>query len=172
MTKDFIDKKIEQGKIKHNGKYTYEWLETHIPKNAKDDIIVHCPIHGDFHTTMDNHFNAGSGCPACAGRPKRSQEELLKKCEEKAKMFGRNYTFEKSVFGTMKEKVVMTCHEKDAFGNEHGDFEIELHSFLKGCKCPKCSKPHMNCTQDESTTPELKTHGREKQNGSHDLLNT
>lgn len=160
LTRDFVNKKIEQAKKKHNNFYTYEWLETHIPDSAKSHIIVHCPEHGDFQTTIDNHINNGTRCPYCAGRPTRTQEELRKICEDKAKERGKNYSFENTVFGKMNDEIEIFCNEKDVFGNVHGIFKRALHSYLKGCACPKCSRPYINCTQEEYIAKAEEVHGK------------
>lgn len=56
-TDEFIKRAIEI----HGNKYDYskvEYVRTH------DNIIVTCPIHGDFKITPSNHLK-GQGCPIC-----------------------------------------------------------------------------------------------------------
>lgn len=46
----------------HNGFYTYDKVEY---VDNKTNVIVTCPIHGDFETRPDNHIGNKSGCPIC-----------------------------------------------------------------------------------------------------------
>lgn len=52
---------IERSKIKHKNKYDYS---KSIYTNAKDNIIITCPKHGDFSQNVAHHLN-GHGCPQC-----------------------------------------------------------------------------------------------------------
>lgn len=47
----------------HNGKYNYD--KTKFNK-INDDIIITCPIHGDFIQRANNHIHLKNGCPLCA----------------------------------------------------------------------------------------------------------
>lgn len=55
----------------HNNFYSYE---KSIYQGAKMQIIVTCPIHGDFQITPNDHLN-GHGCPKCK---QSSLEKLVK----------------------------------------------------------------------------------------------
>lgn len=48
--------------IIHEFKYDYHNVKY---SNAHTDIIIQCPIHGDFTQSPKNHIR-GSGCPVCA----------------------------------------------------------------------------------------------------------
>lgn len=57
-TESFI---IEATKT-HKGFYSYNKVEY---KNAHDNVIITCPIHGDFKQSPNAHLR-GQGCPKCA----------------------------------------------------------------------------------------------------------
>ena len=52
---------ISKANKKHNGKYDYSKT---IYKNKRTNIIITCPIHGDFEQNPEVHLR-GSGCPKC-----------------------------------------------------------------------------------------------------------
>ena len=56
-------KKIQEFKAIHLDKYTYDKV---VYLNTKTNILITCPIHGDFKQKPENHLK-GSGCPSCAG---------------------------------------------------------------------------------------------------------
>ena len=131
-----LEKKIEQAKMIHNNFYNYDWLIEHEPNSVKDKVIITCPVHGDYWTTLDGHVNAKHGCPKCAG-VSVTRDEVLSKCKEVTK--GCNYSFEKFKYINRNVKLMITCHEKDTCGREHGDFSIRIDHLLNGQRCPKCS---------------------------------
>ena len=62
-----------------------------------------------------------------------------KKFIERAKeVHGNKYDYRKTVYTKAKDKVTVTCHKKDKFGYEHGDFELRACNHLLGTGCPKC----------------------------------
>jgi very-short-patch-repair endonuclease len=58
-----LDIFIEQSNIIHNDFYNYD--KTHY-KNNWTNVIVTCPIHGDFNVTPNNHLSKKSGCSKCS----------------------------------------------------------------------------------------------------------
>lgn len=144
---------IKRSKEKHNNFYSYE--KTVEPKSVKDKIIVTCPIHGDFETTFDTHVNKGCGCPKCSGVHSPSAEEFIEKVKKIHE--GKNYDFSKTVYKNAKTKVIVTCHEKDIFGSEHGDFEIRPDHLRHGVGCPKCA--HRYLTTEEVIEMAKNVHG-------------
>lgn len=53
---------VEKCKIKHNNFYNYSKV---IYKGEKQKIIIICPLHGDFHQSVESHL-VGKGCNKCA----------------------------------------------------------------------------------------------------------
>lgn len=52
---------IEKARKIHGNKYIYDKVEY---KNNSTDVIITCPIHGDFKQVPHNHLQ-GKGCPLC-----------------------------------------------------------------------------------------------------------
>ena len=67
---------IEYCKNKHNNKYDYSKT---IYRGSKEDIIVICPIHGEFTQNAAHHKN-GIGCPKCFND--RRGKQYLKTTEQ------------------------------------------------------------------------------------------
>lgn len=74
-----------------------------------------------------------------------TQEEFL----VKANALGRsNIDLSKVVYKDSKSHVIMICHAKDEFGQEHGEFLIRPNHYLTGRTCPKCSKTYRYSTEE------------------------
>lgn len=130
---------IEEVTKKFNGKYDYS--KTNYTK-AKEKVIVIChekdelgEEHGEFQIRAGNHM-AGIGCPKCAGKYKPTTEEWIKRANYVHK---NKYDYSKTKYTKSSEKVCIICHEKDEFGEEHGEFWQEATSHLMGCGCSKCN---------------------------------
>lgn len=129
MTRDeFISKAIKV----HGDKYNYDKV---VYKNNRTDVVIVCPIHGEFTQRPSNHL-IGRGCPEC-GKIKCAQERAMSTDEfvEKAKkVHGNKYDYSKTVYGkNQDEKVCIICPE-------HGEFWQLPYSHLVGCGCPECGK--------------------------------
>ena len=106
----------------------YDYSKSDFSK-VKQKTIVICPIHGEFTTTFDNHFNGKCGCSKCSGRYKYTTEEIKDKLIE---IFGDKYDLTKIDYVNMHTPITLVC-------KEHGEFSktpIELIYFKRGCsKC-------------------------------------
>lgn len=120
---EFIKKAIDV----HGFKYDYTKMEY---KNAHTKISIICPEHGVFMQSPISHLR-GSGCPKCAViKNKRTTNDFIEKA---SKIYNDKYSYNKTVYTTAHEKVIVTCPI-------HGDFEIIANSHLRGAGCPSCSK--------------------------------
>ena len=135
-------KYIERARSIHGDKYDYSKSDA---PTCKDKAIFICPIHGEFEQTWDNHINSKSGCPKCAKCYKYTNEEWI---EEVSKRHNNKYDYSKTNYVKAKDKVIVTCHEKDEFGEEHGDFEIRAGNHMAGIGCPKCAKKYKPTTAE------------------------
>ena len=75
---------IECARKKHGDKYNY--MNTHYV-NTRTNVIITCPIHGDFKTTPNRHLD-GVGCPKCANKYEGKNgtyttNDFIKKAKEK-----------------------------------------------------------------------------------------
>ena len=129
-TNDFI----QQSKAIHRNKYDYTKVNY---KNANTEVCIICPEHGEFLQKPSVHI-MGCGCPKCAkSGVKLTQEDFLNKSRI---VHNNKYDYSKSYYQNSKTKICIICHEKDEFGNEHGEFWQEPHSHMSGKGCPKCAK--------------------------------
>lgn len=93
-----------------------------------------CPIHGTFINKPAFVYRSKHGCPKCGyieggELNKLSLEEFIQKAKN---IYSDFYDYSKVKYINTEEKVCIICPE-------HGEFWITPHSFLRGCKCPKCS---------------------------------
>ena len=124
---------IKEAKKIHGDKYDYSKVE-YFGSTKKIKII--CPEHGEFEQLASSHIE-GSGCPICANNQKITTEEFIKRAK---KIHGDKYDYSKTNYKWNREKVIITCHNKDSNDLEHGDFITTPHSHLNGSGCPKCKQ--------------------------------
>lgn len=103
--------------------------------NAKTNITLVCPIHGDFYIAPTNIISLGRGCQKCAlddriGRPKKVKD-LESFITVARKVHGNTYDYSKTVYIKALEKVIITCQE-------HGDFLQTPAAHYSGSGCPTC----------------------------------
>ena len=94
----------------------------------KTKLKVECCHHGIFYPNVKS-FIRGSGCPACAGNVKRTNEDVIKE----AKKFGLNIL---GIDGGYKNfhtrNIIVEC-------DLHGKYKTSLASISKGCVCINCA---------------------------------
>lgn len=122
---------IIRAKNKHGDKYNYNKT---VYKSFKENVIVTCPIHGDFEINPHNHISNGSGCPICAkfakGPTRLSTDEFI----NKAKIIHRDlYDYSNVEYIKSNEKVCIICPK-------HGEFWMTPNKHLIGQHCPKCAQ--------------------------------
>ncbi|MBR6517568.1 MAG: DUF723 domain-containing protein [Bacilli bacterium] len=120
-TEEFIKKAIE----KHGDKYDYSLVDY---INNKTNVIVICPIHGEFLVNPYKHINRGDGCPKCNKREKLTTETFINRSNELHNNF---YDYSKVNYINYETKVTVICPI-------HGEFEISPNKHLRGQGCPKC----------------------------------
>jgi hypothetical protein len=133
MKRKLSDLKSESEMV-HNGKYDYSLITDEVDTRTKVPII--CPEHGIFYKSFGDHIYKKSGCPKCSKKFRYDTKSFIEKVESLEHC--EKYTFEKTKYTRNKDKVIITCHEKDDDGKEHGDFLITPGHLLGGEGCPKC----------------------------------
>ncbi len=113
-------------KLKHGEFYNYEKT---IYINAFTDIIIGCPIHGDFKQKPTNHLN-GHGCLECGGSKPLTNVIFKEKASLKHHNF---YNYDKSEYINWKTKIIINCPI-------HGEFEQIANTHLNGKGCTECGK--------------------------------
>ena len=130
-TQEFIKQAIE----KHGNKYGYSLVDY---KSNSKNIIITCPIHGNFEQRPSHHLH-GSGCSFCYGTRKYNNDEFV--CKLK-KVHGDKYDYNlvdyKGAFSFIKIK----C-------NEHNHiFTQKANNHLNGQGCPICGGTKKLTTQE------------------------
>lgn len=132
---------LQKAKEKFGDKYDYSKMDY---VNNSTDVIIICPLHGEFRQKPAVHIRQNSvGCPVCGNELKisknkdnaKTSEEFIERAHE---IHGDKYDYSEVDYVNAKTKVRIICHEKDEFGKEHGVFFQLPYSHLKGSGCPKC----------------------------------
>jgi hypothetical protein len=131
---------IEEMKKVHENKYDYSLLIPELYDGMDSKIPIICSKHGVFYQKPKKHLAMKNGCKKCS-----SESYYIKDFIERAnKIHHRyNYSYEKTIYRGMNEKIAVTCPI-------HGDFEILARYFIdkkRGCK--KCSLKDNNKSKKE-----------------------
>lgn len=135
-TKLFIDK----ARAKHGSRYDYGRA---VYVRAHDKVTITCKAHGYFEQAANSHLR-GNGCYKCGRESitaKPSQEAKDMFIEKACAIHGDKYDYLKTVYARARDKVIITC-------KQHGDFEQEAASHLKGSGCAKCAGLRRYSTQE------------------------
>lgn len=144
-TEEWIRKAISV----HGKKYNYSKVKY---INAKEDVCIICPKHGEFMQRPDNHIH-GQGCPKC-GRVEvvSSQTMTTKEFIERAEaVHGKKYDYSKVRYYNNHTDVCIICPK-------HGEFMQQPQVHLKGGGCPKCAGK--NKTTEDFIAEAIKCHGK------------
>lgn len=130
---------IEKARAVHGSQYGYERA---VYVTSRKKITITCAEHGQFSQAPKDHLK-GRGCAKCATLSRAlSQVLTTEEFIEKARsVHGDRYGYERTVYGTSRKKVTITCPE-------HGDFEQEPASHLQGYGCAKCAVKGFNPSKE------------------------
>ena len=122
---------IARARKVHGNKYGYDKVEY---KDTFTEVIITCPIHGDFKQKPYNHI-AGHECYWCsresqANKMTISQEDFIRRANE---VHHGYYDYSKTNFRNTTGIITITCPK-------HGDFTQLAHTHLAGHGCPECGK--------------------------------
>jgi hypothetical protein len=108
--------------------------------NNKTNMKVMCPIHGEFYARPDNLLH-NHGCKQCGFDKEKDKNKdwRINKVKKYISSIGKKWEILKIEFKDGKYRLYACCHEKDEFGNEHGNFDISINDLLQGHGCRKCS---------------------------------
>lgn len=127
-TDDFIKRAEEI----HGDKYNYD--KTNYVK-AHDDVIITCPIHGDFKQKAYVHLQ-GFNCPKCGKLNAANKTKLgVDSFKERAfDIHGNKYDYSKVEYKNNNTPVIIICPE-------HGEFkQSPLSHIQQKSNCPKCTR--------------------------------
>lgn len=123
----FSNKKefIKKARKIHGDKYNYDKV---IYNGNKINVIITCPIHGDFEMTPNDHLTNG-GCKYCKGKSLHIID-FIKRSNEK---HHNKYDYSKTDLNNRDEKgrVCIICPI-------HGEFYLKPNKHLEGRGCQKC----------------------------------
>lgn len=141
------EKFIEKAKSIHPN---YNYNKT-IYINNRTPLTISCYIHGDFNIIPWNFLSSKFGCPRCGfdskiGKPSKNRLNTSTFIE-RAKKERPEYIYDKTVYTTARNKVIITCPK-------HGDFKVLPLHFLEYKNwyyCPICkpSKPKKVQSQED-----------------------
>jgi len=123
---------IEEAKQKFNNKYTY--LSDY--KKTTDQVMIRCPIHGEFSQEIRVHLKSAYGCSKCGQDAKAktqslSLEDFIIKAVNK---FGDNYDYTKVVYKNSRTPIDIICPI-------HGAWSTTPGAFLQAkVGCPVCGR--------------------------------
>ena len=122
---------IKESNLIHKNTYTYEKTDY---INNKFKVIITCIKHGDFKQSPSSHLK-GHGCKQCANEQTSEKLSLNSRLEfvNKVRLIHNDfYLYDKVVYLSSKEMVLITC-------KEHGDFPQTPSNHLSGQGCPTCA---------------------------------
>lgn len=174
---------IETSKLAHTNPLDNLSYEKSEFVDYNTNVIVTChnkdengKEHGDF-TISPDHLLNGQGCPLCKG--KKISESKTSSFEDTLNEIIKiypNYDYSKSrgTYKNRQSKMTVTCHEKNVYGEEHGDFEMipsnTLNPLLRN-GCPKCGRER--CDEARRLDPDVFfDECRKKHNNFYDYSQT
>lgn len=133
---------IKRSKEVHGDKYTYEKTKY---VNKRTNVIITCPIHGDFSQNPHNHISQKQGCPECGKEKAQSRVGDYVNSRKTETEFGEEiktlYKGQYTVLGEYvnnKTYLDLYCHKIGTNGKEHGVFRTRPDWLLRGHGCPIC----------------------------------
>lgn len=164
-----LEEFIERAKLKHNNKYSYDLIKEF--NGCRVKVPIKCQKHGVFWCLPYSHLQ-GRGCKECAiENNAKNQTYTTEEWIEKAKKkYGNVFDYSKVNMEKRREdgKVCIICHEKDEFGEEHGEFWMNPKIHLYGQGCPKCGGTY-HYTSEEWIKKAKKKHSLENYDYSKTL---
>lgn len=130
-----INDMLEKARRIHNNKYDYSKVAY---ERRLDNVIIVCPLHGEFLKTIYDHVQLMSGCPSCT---KDKKNGIVRKIvtnasfiEEANLKHNYKYDYSETKYIDAQTKVKIKCLK-------HGFFwQIPRYHASKGNGCPKCWK--------------------------------
>ena len=122
---------IKSSKEKHGDRYDYSQVEY---VKSDEPVRIRCTVHDSWlNVTPNFHLNSAGGCVECANeatsaRCRKTTEQFIKDAQL---IHGERYSYDRSVYKTVSEKIEIKCRE-------HGYFWQIAGSHTQGQGCPSC----------------------------------
>jgi len=139
---------IKKARLVHGDRYDYYKV---VYRNARTNVTITCPIHGDFEQTPNKHINSCQGCPECGKeRARLGRISNTERFIKNARLVHKdNYGYSKTEYVNANTKVIISCPT-------HGDFNQSPHGHLSGKGCRKCKYAKMADNRIYSTEEFIK----------------
>ena len=134
---------IYRAKKVHGDKYDYSKVEY---VDAHTDVIIGCPIHGDFKQKPGEHLR-GRGCKRCGWK----QDDTSSFISKAMLVHGNRYDYSLTEYTGALNKVRIICPT-------HGVFGQTANNHLHGQGCPKCHKMKKQKNLDDFITEAKNIH--------------
>lgn len=117
-------------------------------ENTGSKVILTCNKCGKTFRRKYNALTYNQTCPYCNGTARIQDTEWF--INKASQIHGGKYDYSKSEYCGTDKKLIVICHEKDEFGEEHGEFLVTPHSHIGKMKsgCPKCSGKYRTTTEE------------------------
>lgn len=121
---------IERSKLIHDGRYNYSKVEY---INARTNVCIICPIHGEFWQKPTHHLYSESDCPLCGKiNMSNKQRKTLDVFINSANLIhGNEYDYSNVIYINRHTEVYIICPI-------HGGFKQTPKYHLEGNGCPAC----------------------------------
>lgn len=131
VNKDSTESFIRKSKERHGDYLNYSKVDY---QGGKSEIILICPVHGEFYTKGIDHLTAKHPCPQCARDSTTKKQSFTKEMfAQKAKeVHGDTYDYSLVEYKTARKKVTIKCRV-------HGPFDQVPYVHTKGGGCPVCA---------------------------------
>ena len=121
-----VSKFVELSNTIHSNKYDYSKVKFN---NISDEVVIICPIHGDFTHSANEHVYGQRGCPKCSDRT-IGLDEFIRQSNI---VHHNKYDYSKSVYRSVNHKIEIICPE-------HGSFWQQASYHLIGQNgCKRCT---------------------------------
>ena len=153
------DKFIEKSRKVHGNKYDYSQTNY---IGAKDNVIITCPIHGNFKQTPNSHLN-GAGCTECGiqqlkDKQRFTTDDFIKMSKN---VHNNYYDYSNVDYVNSGTKVQIVCPV-------HGVFSMSpRHHINRKQGCPECGKIKIGDTFRSNTLDFIKK-SREEHGDKYD----
>ena len=117
-------------------------------ENTGSKVILTCTKCGKKFERKYNTLLYNQKCPYCNGTARVQDTNWF--IDKARTVHGDKYDYSKSIYEKTDKKLIVICHEKDEFGEEHGEFLVTPHAHIGTMKsgCPKCSGKYRTTTEE------------------------
>lgn len=139
-----IDDFLEKSKRIHGDIFGYDKA---VYEANNTQLIVTCPIHGDFEITPTGHWKSKTGCTKCGAEQSWDFRGLTTQAEfltDVVTVHGDKYSYSKLIFVGYQDKIEVLCKEHGSFWQMPMDHKI-------GRGCPDCGNITQGLSQRSST---------------------